>query len=338
MDEVLVTGGAGFIGSHIAVELARSGYAPVLFDNLSNASPAVLGRINELAGRALPFIAGDVRRADDLSVVFERHAITAVIHCAGRKSVAESVRLPMLYYDHNVNGSRVLLESMARYRCRVFIFSSSATVYGETDQMPLTERAALGRPCCPYGQTKLIVEYMAGEFQHAEPHFAMCMLRYFNPVGAHPSGLLGEDPADPPANLMPIITQVAVGRRAELQIFGQDYPTADGTCVRDYIHVVDLARGHVCALRHCRQPGVRVYNLGTGTGCSVLHMVQTFARVTGCRIAYRFVPRRPGDVAQCYADPGLARQELGWSAERTLEDMVADAFRWQQRNPRGYAG
>ena len=261
MATILVTGGAGYIGSHTVVELVKAGYDPIIFDNFSNAKPAVLDRIKQICGRRVPFYAGDIRVYDQLAQVFAQNKIDGVIHFAGLKAVGESVKKPLEYYDNNVNGSRVLLQVMRDYGCHNFIFSSSSTVYGEPDALPLTEESPIKRANSPYGQTKIDIEYMAQELQRAVPEFSIVLLRYFNPVGAHESGLIGEDPQGIPNNLMPYITQVAVGRRECLSIFGNDYPTADGTCVRDYIHVVDLALGHVAALKHCLdQAGVHIYN------------------------------------------------------------------------------
>lgn len=338
MERILVTGGAGFIGSHIIVELVAAGYEPVIMDNLSNAHPGVLQQLRQLTGREIPFMAGDVRHGDDVERVFARHACAAVIHCAGLKAVGESMRLPLEYYDHNVTGMRVLLSAMLRHGCRCLVFSSSCTVYGDPQQVPVTERSPLQRPTSPYGETKLAAEYMARDLQVVEERLSVCLLRYFNPVGAHPSGLIGEDPCGTPVNLLPYMTQVAVGRLERLRIFGGDYPTPDGTCIRDYIHVMDLARGHVCAIRRCLgRSGVHIYNLGTGRGYSVLEVVRAFERVSGRQVPYELAPRRPGDIAQNWADASLAREELGWQAQLGLEDMLSDAWRWQERHPAGYA-
>ncbi len=337
MTKVLVTGGAGFIGSHTVIELIAAGYQPVIFDNFSNSKAAVLARLEKITARKIPFYRGDVRVREDLETVFNEHKIDAVIHFAGLKAVGESVQKPLEYYDNNVNGSRVLLELMKDASCYNFIFSSSATVYGEPDKVPVTEEAPVKRAACPYGQTKIVVEYMAGELQKAVPDFNITLLRYFNPTGAHKSGLIGEDPRGIPNNLMPYLTQVAVGRLPYLNVFGNDYPTADGTCVRDYIHVVDLALGHVAALKKLfNVPGVHIYNLGTGTGYSVLDMVKAFSKTAGFNLPYKIAPRREGDAAQCYADPSKAFRELGWKAVRTLEDMTKDAYNWQKNNPEGF--
>lgn len=337
MTTILVTGGAGYIGSHTVIELVKAGYEPIIFDNFCNSKPAVLARINKICGRHVPFVAGDIRVREQLEAVFKANKIDGVIHFAGLKAVGESVKKPLEYYDNNVNGSRVLLEVMRDYHCYNFIFSSSATVYGEPDSVPLTEKSPVKRANCPYGQTKVDIEYMSEELQKAIPEFSITLLRYFNPVGAHKSGLIGEDPRGIPNNLMPYLTQVAVGKLPCLNIFGNDYPTPDGTCVRDYIHVVDLAKGHVAAIKHClNQGGVHIYNLGTGIGYSVLDMVKAFSKAIGRELPYKFAPRREGDVVQCYADPTLAKEELGWTATLTLDDMTADSYNWQKNNPNGY--
>lgn len=337
MTTILVTGGAGYIGSHTVIELVKAGYDPIILDNFCNSKPAVLARINKICGRQVPFYRGDIRVRSSLQKVFDENKIDGVIHFAGLKAVGESVRKPLEYYDNNVNGSRVLLEVMRDNRCFNFIFSSSATVYGEPDQVPLTEESPVKRANCPYGQTKVDIEYMAEEVQKAIPDFSVTLLRYFNPVGAHASGLIGEDPRGIPNNLMPYLTQVAVGRLPVLNIFGNDYPTPDGTCIRDYIHVVDLALGHVAALKHClNQSGVHIYNLGTGIGYSVLDMVNAFSKAIGRELPHQFAPRRAGDVVQCYADPSKAARELGWKAELTLDDMTRDSYNWQKNNPNGY--
>ena len=337
MSTILVTGGAGYIGSHTCIELIRAGYDPVIFDNFSNSKPAVLARLNRITKRNIPFVAGDIRVKEQLEAVFDAYSIDAVINFAGLKAVGESVQKPLEYYDNNVNGARVLLSVMKERKCFNFVFSSSATVYGEPDSVPLTENSPVKRANSPYGQTKVDIEFMAEELQKAVPDFSMILLRYFNPVGAHDSGLIGEDPRGIPNNLMPYLTQVTVGKLPHLNIFGNDYPTPDGTCIREYIHVVDLARGHVAALEHCmNRSGVHIYNLGTGIGYSVLDMVKAFSKAIGRELPYRFAPRRPGDVVQCYADPSKARNELGWSAQKNLDEMAADSYNWQKNNPNGY--
>ncbi|MGN0915195.1 MAG: UDP-glucose 4-epimerase GalE [Succinivibrio sp.] len=337
MTTVLVTGGAGYIGSHTVIELVSAGYEPVIYDNFYNSKPAVLARINKITQKQIPFVCGDIRSREQLEAVFEKYKIDAVINFAGLKAVGESVKKPLEYYDNNVNGARTLLSVMRQYKCYNFIFSSSATVYGEPDSVPLTEDSPVKRANCPYGQTKVDIEYMCEELQKACPEFSMVLLRYFNPVGAHKSGLIGEDPSGIPNNLMPYLTQVAVGRLKELSIFGNDYPTPDGTCIRDYIHVVDLALGHVAALKHCLNvPGTYVYNLGTGKGYSVLDMVKAFSKAIGYELPHKFAPRREGDVIACYADPSKAKRELGWEAVRTLDDMTRDSYNWQKNNPNGF--
>ncbi len=337
MTTILVTGGAGFIGSHTVIELVKAGYEPIILDNFSNAKPAVLNRIHQICGKSVPCYFGDIRVREQLEAVFKAHQIDGVIHFAGLKAVGESVKKPLEYYDNNVNGSRMLLTVMRDFNCRNFIFSSSATVYGEPDEVPLTEASPVKRANSPYGQTKIDIEYMAEELQRAIPEFSVTLLRYFNPVGAHPSGLIGEDPRGIPNNLMPYLTQVAVGKLPILNIFGNDYPTKDGTCIRDYIHVVDLAKGHVAAIKHClNQGGVHIYNLGTGIGYSVLDMVNAFSKAIGRELPHQFAPRRAGDVVQCFADPSKAARELNWKAELTLDDMTRDSYNWQKNNPNGY--
>lgn len=337
MTTILVTGGAGYIGSHTVIELVNAGYEPIIYDNFYNSKKTVLKRISTILGRDVKCIEGDIRDAKKLDEVFSENKIDGVINFAGLKAVGESVKMPLEYYDNNVNGARVLLSAMLKHNCKNFIFSSSATVYGEPDKVPLTEDSPLKRANCPYGQTKVDIEYMCQELQIAHSDFSMVLLRYFNPVGAHKSGLIGEDPKGIPNNLMPYLTQVAVGRLKELSIFGNDYPTKDGTCIRDYIHVVDLALGHVAALNHClNKPGCHIYNLGTGTGYSVLDMVKAFSKAIGYELPHKFAPRRAGDVVACYADPAKAKKELGWVATRTLDDMTADSYNWQKNNPNGY--
>lgn len=339
MGVILVTGGAGYIGSHTVVELIGAGYEPLVFDNFSNSKPQVLSRLREITGKPIEFVAGDIRKRSELEAVFEKYRVDAVVHFAGLKAVGESVEIPLSYYDNNVHGSCVLLSLMQKYKCPNFVFSSSCTVYGEPDSVPVTEKSPIKRAASPYGQTKIDIEYMAQELQNSDKGFSVCLLRYFNPVGAHSSGLIGEDPRGIPTNLMPYMTKVAVGRLEALSIFGNDYPTRDGTCIRDYIHVVDLAKGHVAAIRHCLgKPGVHIYNLGTGTGYSVLEVVNAFSRVIGRELPHRFAPRRAGDVTQTYADPRLAAEELGWKAELSLEDMARDSYNWQKNNPDGYEG
>ena len=333
---VLLTGGAGYIGSHACVELIQAGDTPILLDNFSNSKPAVVDRIAAITGKRPALLRVDIRDQAALRAALSAQRIDAVIHFAGLKAVGESVRQPLTYYDNNVGGTRVLLQSLHEAGVRNLIFSSSATVYGDASTMPLREDAAL-MATNPYGRTKLMVEEMMRDLCHAEPDWSICLLRYFNPVGAHPSGLIGEDPQGIPNNLMPYIAQVAVGRLPELSVFGADYPTPDGTGVRDYIHVLDLVDGHLSALRHhCGDAGVHVYNLGTGKGISVLEAARAFERASGRPVPLRIVARRPGDVASCWSDPHRAQQQLGWHATRNLDDMCADVWRWQQRNPLGY--
>lgn len=333
---ILITGASGFIGSHTCVELAAAGYAVIGIDNFSNSFPEVLRRIERITGQTVPFQKLDVRDASGLRQVFQRHRIDAVIHFAGRKAVGESVAEPLMYFDNNVSGSVTLLQEMIRANVDVFVFSSSATVYGNPESLPLTENATLS-VTNPYGRSKLFVEQILADLCIARPALRIGTLRYFNPIGAHSSGLIGEDPSDIPNNLVPFIAQVAIGRRAELSIFGNDYPTVDGTGVRDYIHVVDLARGHVATLnRLFAQPGSFTLNLGTGRGYSVLETIRAFEQASDCRIAYKIVPRRPGDIASCFASPDAARTLLGWQAEKTMAEMCEDHWRWQRLNPRGY--
>ncbi|MDZ7771170.1 MAG: UDP-glucose 4-epimerase GalE [Balneolaceae bacterium] len=338
MSEILVTGGTGYIGSHMVVELLEGGHQAVIVDNLANSRPEVLARIEELTGHKPSFYEADLRDEKTLEAIFDEHDIDAVIHFAGSKAVGESVEKPLFYYDNNLGGTICLCRCMLHHGVENLVFSSSCTVYGDPDEVPITEKAPVS-PYNPYGRTKLYIEEMLRDFQRAHPAWNVALLRYFNPVGAHPSGLIGEDPGAAPQNLMPYITQVAVGRLEKLSVFGDDYPTVDGTGVRDYIHVVDLVRGHLSALRKLQDhPGTVTYNLGTGTGYSVLQMVQAFEQATGREIPYEITGRRAGDVAEVYADPSLARDELGWEAEKGLEEMCRDAWNWQSHNPRGYAG
>ncbi|OQY69782.1 MAG: UDP-glucose 4-epimerase GalE [Rhodocyclaceae bacterium UTPRO2] len=337
---LLVTGGAGYIShcvSHACVELLQAGYE-VVVDNLCNSRREVLGRIERIAGRAVAFHEGDVRDAATLRGLFREHAIDAVLHFAGLKAVEESTARPLDYYDNNVGGTLALCEAMAEAGVRRLVFSSSATVYGDPDAVPVREDHPL-RPTNPYGRSKAMVESILQDMVRSDPAWKIALLRYFNPVGAHESGLIGEDPGGVPNNLMPFVAQVAVGRREALNVYGNDYPTPDGTGVRDYIHVVDLARGHLAALEKLAEADeVLTVNLGTGRGYSVLEMIDAFRQASGKEVPYRIVARRPGDVASCYADPSLATRLLGWRAERGLEQMCRDAWRWQSMNPDGYAG
>lgn len=336
MEKILVTGGAGYIGSHMVLVLLEAGYDVLVLDNLCNAKRESLTRVEQLAGRAPLFVEGDIRDAALLDRLFAEHDIAAVMHFAGLKAVGESVAEPLAYYDCNVVGSLRLFEAMARAGVSTLVFSSSATVYGDPASVPITEDFPLSATN-PYGATKLHIEDMLRDLHRAQPAWRIALLRYFNPVGAHESGRIGEDPNGVPSNLMPFIAQVAVGKRESLSVFGNDYATVDGTGVRDYIHVMDLVEGHLAALRALqREAGLLTVNLGTGQGYSVLQMVAAFSRASGRDIPYRIVERRPGDVAQCYADPARAQQQLGWRAKRDLATMCADHWRWQQQNPEGY--
>ena len=333
---ILVTGGAGYIGSHTCISLLEAAHEPTILDNLCNSKPAVLERLTQITGRPLTFYQGDIRDEALVETILRDERIEAVLHFAGLKAVGESVTMPLDYFENNVAGTLSLLRAMERAGVRSLVFSSSATVYGDPEQLPIPESASLS-VTNPYGRSKLFVEQILGDLAVADPRWSLVILRYFNPVGAHPSGLIGEDPRDVPNNLMPFIAQVAVGRRKQLAVFGGDYPTRDGTGVRDYIHVMDLAEGHVCALdAHARERGLFTYNLGTGKGYSVLEMVEAFARASGCQIPYEVTERRPGDIAECFADPSLARAKLGWTARRDLTAMTEDAWRWQSQNPTGY--
>lgn len=333
---ILVTGGTGYIGSHTCISLLEAGYEPVIVDNLSNSKKAVLDRLTQITGRELTFHEGDILDQSLLEKILADEKIEAVIHFAGLKAVGESVSIPVAYYENNVAGTVSLLKAMDNTDVRCIVFSSSATVYGDPEQLPIPETAALSATN-PYGRTKLFIEEMLRDLAVADPRWSLVLLRYFNPVGAHPSGLIGEDPQGIPNNLMPFVAQVAVGRREKVSVFGSDYPTPDGTGVRDYIHVVDLAEGHVAALKaHSRETGLFTYNLGTGNGSSVLEVIEAFAKASGKPVAYELTDRRPGDVAACYADPTLAQEKLGWKATRDLAAMSADAWRWQSGNPNGF--
>jgi UDP-glucose 4-epimerase len=336
MSTILVTGGAGYIGSHTVVELLNAGHQVLIVDNLCNSSIAVLERIKKLAHPQFKFVQADVRDGAALDRLFAEQAIDGVIHFAGLKAVGESVSQPLRYFDNNVGSTLALLQAMDRAGVHRIVFSSSATVYGDPQQVPITEDSRL-QVTNPYGRTKLMCEDILRDLQVSDPRWQVAILRYFNPVGAHISGTIGEHPNGIPNNLMPFITQVAVGQREFLSIFGRDYPTPDGTGVRDYIHVVDLAQGHLAALNYLQieQTSITV-NLGTGQGVSVQELADTFARVTGVPVPYRFVDRRPGDVAACYADTTLAREALGWQAQLGVERMCQDAWRWQSQNPKGY--
>ena len=334
--KVLVTGGAGYIGSHTCVELLNAGNDVVVLDNLCNSHRESLRRVAQITGREPVLEVADVRDEAALERIFTQHGIDAVVHFAGLKAVGESVAQPLRYYQNNVQGTLALCEAMARHQVFDLVFSSSATVYGDPHSVPITEDFPLSATN-PYGRSKLIVEDILRDLGKADPRWNIILLRYFNPVGAHHSGLIGEDPNGIPNNLVPYITQVAVGKLQQLSVYGNDYPTPDGTGVRDYIHVVDLAVGHLKALdKLAGDPGVVVYNLGTGQGYSVLDMIAAVERASGTKINYRIAPRRPGDIASCYADPALAARELNWRAERGIEAMTRDAWNWQKKNPQGF--
>ncbi|HCD13015.1 MULTISPECIES: UDP-glucose 4-epimerase GalE [Shewanella] len=335
---ILVTGGAGYIGTHTLVELLAAGKEVVVIDNLSNSSVEALARVEEISGKNVLFYQGDILNKAFLQKVFSDHSFEAVIHFAGLKAVGESVAQPLRYYENNVTGTLILCQVMKEYGVRNLVFSSSATVYGDPASLPITETFPTSATN-PYGQSKLMVEHILADLAAAEPNWNIARLRYFNPVGAHKSGRIGEDPNDIPNNLMPFIAQVAVGKRDKLSVFGNDYPTVDGTGVRDYIHVVDLAIGHLKALdKLATNPGLVTYNLGTGQGYSVLEMVKAFEKACNKAIPFEFAPRRPGDIAACYADPAHAAKELGWKAERNLQDMADSSWNWQSNNPNGYKG
>jgi len=337
MAKILVTGGAGYIGSHTCIELLNAGHEVIVFDNLSNSSEEALRRVQKLTNKSLVFIQGDIRNQSELDLVFQDHKIDAVIHFAGLKAVGESQQIPLTYFDNNIAGSIQLTKSMEKAGVFKLVFSSSATVYDEVNTSPLNEDMSTGIPNNNYGYTKLIVEQLLQKLAHADRRWSIALLRYFNPVGAHKSGQIGEDPQGIPNNLMPYVTQVAVGRREKLSIYGNDYDTVDGTGVRDYIHVVDLANAHLCALSNrLSAQGCRVWNIGTGNGSSVLQVKNTFEQVNGVSIAFEFVSRRAGDVATSFADNTRAQLELGWKPQYSLEDMLADSWNWQKQNPNGY--
>ncbi|MGF1741203.1 UDP-glucose 4-epimerase GalE [Vibrio profundum] len=335
--KVLVTGGTGYIGSHTCVQMIEAGMEPIIVDNLCNSNREVLTRIQTLTGVMPTFYQGDIRDEAFLDQVFSEHDIQSVIHFAGLKAVGESVSKPLDYYDNNVNGSLVLARSMKKAGVKSLVFSSSATVYGDPAQVPITESSPTGATTNPYGRSKYMVEQCLSDLFVAEDDWSITLLRYFNPVGAHQSGTMGEDPQGIPNNLMPFIAQVAIGRREQLSVFGDDYPTPDGTGVRDYIHVLDLADGHIAALRKVgEKSGLHIFNLGTGNGSSVLEMVDAFRQASGKNIAHTICPRRPGDIAECWASTAKAEEELGWKATRTVLDMTQDTWRWQSNNPMGY--
>lgn len=335
---ILVTGGAGYIGSHTVLALLERNEQVVVLDNLANSSAVSLQRVAEITCQNVAFYHNDIKDRTALQRIFREHNISCVIHFAGLKSVGESVAKPLEYYENNLSGTLVLLDEMRRAGVQQFIFSSSATVYGTPEHVPLRETSRIGGTTNPYGTSKLMAEQILQDFAKAEPSFSITILRYFNPVGAHKSGLIGENPNGIPNNLMPYMSQVALGKLEKLAIFGEDYLTADGTGVRDYIHVMDLAEGHLKALDHIHiSTGITIYNLGTGVGYSVLQMLHAFEQASGKQIAYRMAPRRSGDIAECWADASLAAEKLGWKAQYVLEDMMRDAWNWQKKNPNGYA-
>ena len=336
--KILVTGGAGYIGSHTLIELIAAGFTPVVYDNLSNSSPASLARVQQIVGQSIEFIEGDILDTQLLAKTFAAHDFTAVIHFAGLKAVGESVAKPLWYYQNNVAGTLNLLDAMAKAQVKNLIFSSSATVYGDPEALPIVESSPRSATN-PYGQSKLMIEYMLEDLAKSDNHWQLISLRYFNPIGAHHTGTIGENPNGIPNNLMPYVSQVAVGKLPQLSVFGNDYDTVDGTGVRDYIHVVDLAKGHVAALQYLEQQtqlGFEPINLGTGKGTSVLELVNAFIKTTGQPVPYSIAPRRPGDIASCYASSDKAKHLLGWQAEFDIERMCTDTWRWQSQNPNGY--
>ncbi|MEH7112587.1 UDP-glucose 4-epimerase GalE [Neobacillus niacini] len=334
--KILITGGAGYIGSHACVELLNAGYEIVIVDNLSNSKPEVLNRVRQLTGKDFKFYPANLLDITTLDAIFSENQIDAVIHFAGLKSVGESVTLPLWYYNNNITGTLRLCEVMKKYGVKKIVFSSSATVYGIPESVPISEECSLGATN-PYGRTKQMIEEIFRDLNVSDPEWSVALLRYFNPIGAHNSGRIGEDPNGIPNNLLPYISQVAVGKQNELKVFGNDYPTKDGTGVRDYLHVVDLAIGHIRALEKVlRSTGVEAYNLGTGIGYSVLEMIDAFEKVSGRKIPYRIIERRPGDIGICYANPLKAKNELDWAAVKGIEEMCEDLWRWQSNNPNGY--
>ncbi|MBI6511107.1 MULTISPECIES: UDP-glucose 4-epimerase GalE [Proteus] len=335
--EILVTGGMGYIGSHTCVQMIDAGMTPIILDNLSNANEEVLNRVEALTGKRPLFYNGDIRDDQLLASIFAKHTIQSVIHFAGLKAVGESVQKPIEYYDNNVNGTLVLVRCMRDAGVKSLIFSSSATVYGDPQSVPITEDSPVGGTTNPYGTSKYMVERILSDLYVADESWSISLLRYFNPVGAHPSGTMGEDPKGIPNNLTPYISQVAIGRREHVAVFGNDYPTKDGTGVRDYIHVMDLADGHIAALNVLgKKAGLHIYNLGTGNGTSVIEMIEAFRKASGKPIPYQLQARRPGDIAECWSSPGKAEKDLHWKAIRSIDDMAADAWRWQLQNPNGY--
>ena len=337
--KIMLAGGAGYIGSHTCVELLNAGHEVLVVDNLANSSEKSLERVREITGKTVKFEKADILDRAALDRIFEENAVDAVIHFAGLKAVGESVAKPWEYYENNIAGTLTLVDVMRNHGVKNIIFSSSATVYGAPEVMPITEECPKGSCTNPYGWTKSMIEQILSDIQAADPEWNVVLLRYFNPIGAHESGKIGEDPNGIPNNLMPYITQVAVGKREKLSVFGNDYDTPDGTCIRDYIHVVDLAKGHVAALKKIEtKAGLFICNLGTGTGYSVMDVVNAFIEATGVDLPYVFADRRPGDAAVCYSDPSLAERELGWKAQYDLKKMCEDSWRWQKNNPNGYNG
>jgi UDP-glucose 4-epimerase len=334
---ILLTGGAGYIGTHTAIELINAGHSVIVVDNLVNSSAEALRRVEQITGQSIDFYPFDIRDAESLNAVFEEHTIDGVVHFAGLKAVGESVEKPLEYYSNNINSTLVLIEVMQKHGVNKIVFSSSATVYGNPSELPLTEDSRVGVGITnPYGWTKYMNELILNDVAAANPSMEVTLLRYFNPVGAHESGLIGEDPKDTPNNLLPYVSQTAVGKREFVSVFGNDYDTPDGTGVRDYIHVIDLARGHVAALDHSK-PGVATYNLATGKGTSVLELIAAFSAACGHEVTYKIVERRPGDIASCYASATKAENEINWKAERTIQQACEDSWRWQSQNPDGYA-
>ena len=337
MKKILVTGGMGYIGSHTVVQLYEAGYEPIIVDNLVNSKPEVLNRIEKITGKRPLFYEYDVRDEEKISKIFDEDEIFAVIHFAGLKSVGESVQKPQLYFDNNIGSTEVLLRVMEKHNCKNIVFSSSATVYGNPERVPIFEEDKLGPTTNPYGETKLRIEFLLKDVAKNDKTWNIVLLRYFNPIGAHKSGLMGEDPQGIPNNLMPYITQVAVGKLKQLQVFGDDYDTLDGTGVRDYIHVDDLAHGHILALKKIEEkPGLLIYNLGTGKGTSVLELVHAFEEANNIKINYVIAPRRPGDIAECYANADKAYREMGFKCTRSIVDACRDSWNWQKNNPKGF--
>ena len=334
---ILVTGGAGFIASHTNVELLNAGYDVVVMDNLCNSSKESVARVEQITGKKIRFYEADMRNVDELEPIFAENAIDVIIHFAGLKAVGESCEKPYEYYENNISGTLNIISMMKKYNVKKMVFSSSATVYGNPEVIPITEECKVGGVTNPYGQTKLMLEQILTDIQKADPSFDIALLRYFNPIGAHESGLIGEAPNGIPNNLLPYVAKVAAGVLEKVNVFGDDYDTPDGTGVRDYIHVVDLAKGHVCAVKKLLEhPGLVIYNLGTGIGYSVLDIIHNFEKACGKKIPYVIAPRRAGDIATCYSDPSKAERELGWKAEYGIDRMCEDAWRWQSMNPNGY--